>query len=89
MSDTPIALHTITQSDAAHVLHVLGTGEPGAMEPGSFTKKLIEATLLADPSNKERLARGFEGLVSAVRVYKELPDGLDRLRETALAGRPF
>lgn len=89
MNDRPIALHTITQKDAAHVLYVLSTGEAGAMEPGGFTKKLIEAALLADPSNKERLERGFEGIVSAVRAYKELPTGLDVLREIALAGRPF
>ena len=88
MSDRPIALHTITQRDAAHVLHVLGSGEVYAIEPGSFMKSLIETALLADDSNKERLERGFEGLVSAVRAYKELPKGLDVLRELALQ-RPF
>lgn len=89
MSDRPIALHTITQHDAAHVLYVLSTGEDAAMEPGGFTTKLIEAALSADQSNMERLERGFEGLISAVRAYKELPDGLTLLRKTAMAGTPF
>lgn len=89
MSNRTIALHTITAADAGHVLHVLADGTSGALEPGGFVKALIEAALLADDSNKERLERGFEGLVSAVRVYKELPNGIEMLRAIAAVGRPF
>lgn len=88
MSSRPIALHTITDRDAAHVLTVVGD-EGGGLRPGSFTEKLIEAALLADDSNRERLERGFEGLISAVRAYKELPTGLKILRELAAPPRPF
>lgn len=80
----PIATHTITMANAGHVLHV--TGYDGGLEPGGFTSKLIEAMLHADEGNLERLSRGFEGLVSAVRVYKELPSGVDILRDFAASG---
>lgn len=85
----PIALHTITQKDAAHVLWVMGYRKESSVEPGSFTAKLIEAMALADPSNLERLERGFEGLVSAVRAYKELPNGLALLTGLAQPATPF
>lgn len=84
----PIALHTITQADAQHVLWVLST--EGGVAPGSFTTKLIEAALIADTGNLERLERGFEGLISAVRAYKELPKGVAVLTDIATAGgKPF
>lgn len=83
----PIALHTITRRDAAHVLGALRM--EGGLAPGGFTEKLIEAALLADEYNLERLERGFEGLISAVRAYKELPTGTKTLRELAADGRPF
>lgn len=87
MTDTQIviALHTITQRDAAHVLNVMGL--PGGMQPGAFTSKLIEAMLVADVGNQERLARGFEGLMSAVAAYKHLPNGVKILQDIE-AGRP-
>jgi len=78
---TTIATHTITANNAAHVLHVVGY--EGGMEPGGFTTKLIEAALVADLGNLERLSRGFEGLIAAVQVYKTLPNGVDVLREIA------
>lgn len=76
----PIAVHTITQANAIHVLAVLGHG---GSDPGGFMTKLIEAALAADQHNLERLARGFEGVVSAVRLYKEVPGGLEQLRGIA------
>lgn len=77
----PIAVHTITQYDASSVLYVLRLD--GGVSPGSFTERLIETTLIADTGNKERLERGFEGLVSAVRVYKEVPEGTKILQAIA------
>lgn len=82
----PIALHNIGQHHAAAVLYILRL--EGGVPTGNFTEKLIEATLVADNSNKERLERGFEGLVGAVRVYKELPHGTEILQRIA-AGQPF
>lgn len=85
----PIALHTITQNDAAHVLWVMGDRRGMEMQPGGFREKLIEAAVVADSANIERLERGFEGLISAVRVYKELAAGTSMLRELAAGGKPF
>lgn len=84
---TTIATHTITARDAAHVLFV--TGYTGGVEPGAFMGKLIEAALHADEGNLERLSRGFEGVISAVRVYKNVPHGVDVLRDFASIGTPF
>ena len=88
-SRRPIATHTITQNDAAHVLWVMGDRQGMEMQPGSFRETLIEAAAIADQGNIERLERGFEGLISAVRVYKELPRGTELLRGTAAGGKPF
>jgi hypothetical protein len=44
---------------AAHVLWVEDYREPGVMEPGSFTLKLIQAWQKADTMNKLRLAQAF------------------------------
>lgn len=82
----PIAMHTITQANAAHVLYVMGL--EGGRKPGELPRKLIEAALSCDDYNMERLERGFEGLVSAVRMFHELPDGLEQLRRIAMPG-PF
>lgn len=83
----PIAVHTITRQDAAHVLGVMRM--EGGISPGGFVEKLIEAALVADEYNIERLERGFEGLISAVRAYKELPKGVNLLKELAESPRPF
>lgn len=80
-----VALHTITQRDAAHVLGVMGL--EGGTQPGTFTEKLIEAMLVADIGNQERLARGFEGLMSAVQAYKYVKGGVKMLQDIE-AGRP-
>jgi hypothetical protein len=86
MGTITIATHTITQSNAAHVLHVLRLD--GGMPCGSFVEKVIEATLIADAENQRRLSLGFEGLVAAVQVYKKLNSGTEILQQIA-AGQPF
>jgi hypothetical protein len=45
-SDNVIHLDRITQSNAAHVLWVVGI--EGGVQPGGFTEKLIEAMIVAD-----------------------------------------
>lgn len=83
---TVIATHTITQSDAAHVLFVLRLD--GGMNPGGFREQLIEAAIIADTENQRRLSLGFEGLIAAVQVYKKLTGGTEILQQIA-AGQPF
>jgi hypothetical protein len=89
-----IAVHTITQEDARNVVGFMGQAphptlsSQGAPERSSFREALIIAITAADEYNLDRLARGYEGLVSAVRVYRELPDGLAQLRLLGWPG-PF
>ena len=87
MTDTQItiAVHAVTQRDAAHVLWVMRL--EGGVQPGNFVEKLIEAAIVADIGNQERLSRGFEGLVAAVLMYRHLPDGVKRLQAIA-SGHP-
>jgi len=94
VSKAPIAIHTITQEDARNVIGYMGqapnsrnSGE-GAPERSSFREALLVAVLGADDYNQERLARGYEGLVSAVRVYRELDGGMQQLRLIGWPG-PF
>jgi hypothetical protein len=70
--------------DAHAVLFHFGARD--VMEPGSFTRALVEAIVRADPRNRGRLALGFPGHVAAVELYQGRTDGLDRLR--AIATRP-
>jgi hypothetical protein len=55
-------------------------------EPGSFSKALVTAALLADIGNRRKLRREFGGLISAVILYKEHADGFRMLYE--IAGLP-
>lgn len=63
---------------------VLGwAGLPGGLTPGGFTSRLIHAASTADSTNIERLRLGFPAMVTAVLLYKNDPDGIDKLRELA------
>ena len=86
MNDDTIHIDRITQRDAAHVLFVMGM--EGGVQPGGFTEKLIEAMIVADTGNLERLSRGFEGLTSAIHVYKRIDGGVHVLKDIA-SGIPF
>lgn len=81
MTSAVIKLHTISRSQAMHVLWVMGS--PDGMQPGGFIEKLIEAAIVADQNNLALLEQGFEGLVNAVRAWKTLPNGVDILRKIA------
>jgi hypothetical protein len=85
MTAAIIAVHTITQADARAVLGYMGqapgkNSREGAPTEDSMVEHLLSAAVLADDYNLERLARGYEGLVSAVRVHRELPNGVTFLR---------
>lgn len=81
----PIAVHTITQNDARAVLGYMGQApgrnpREGAPDEDSMMFHILAAATLADKWNLERLTRGYEGLVMAVRVYREIPDAVRTLR---------
>lgn len=94
MADDVIPVSTITQLDARKVLGYLGLApgaksNEGAPKEDSFAWHLVAAMMLADEWNLERLARGYEGLASAVRLYRDLPRaGVAQLREIGWPG-PF
>ena len=58
-------------------------GEPGGWEPGSFTKKLIEAAMLADTVNRALLGTVYPELVFVVTMYKDVEGGRDFLIKLA------
>ena len=73
----------IDRATAAHyVLYV--TGQPGSwIPPGGFYRRLIDAALHADGENLYRLSLGFPNVGWAVEMFKNNPDGLTLLKETA------
>jgi hypothetical protein len=85
-TEQTIYIDRVTQSNAAHVLWVMGM--EGGVQPGSFVEKLIEAMVVADTENLARLSQGFEGLTAALSVYKKLEGGVAILQGIA-AGRPY
>lgn len=67
----------ITTEIAAHVVwHFDGT----ALEPGTFTKHLINTIATADSSNRAKLAKGFPGHVAAVYFAQSVDGGIEYLR---------
>ncbi|MEU4511750.1 hypothetical protein AB0G05_19840 [Nonomuraea wenchangensis] len=85
-------LRQITPKAADHVLwHARGfdaatlTGK----EPGSFTKKLIDAIKAADPGNRHKLALGFPDYVAALNLL-DLPlhQYEENLARLAVIARP-
>jgi hypothetical protein len=85
-TEETIFIDRVTQSNAAHVLWVMGM--EGGVQPGSFVEKLIEAMVVADTGNLDRLSHEFEGLTSALSIYKRMEGGVKILQEIA-AGRPY
>lgn len=83
---TTIRIDRVTQRDAAHVLFVMGM--EGGVQPGGFTEKLIEAMVVADEGNLDRLSLGFEGLTAAISIYKRMNGGVAVLQQIA-AGIPY
>lgn len=69
----------ISTSDAQAVLWYFGA--EGGLEPGGFTGSLMRAIARADSANARRLRRGFPGLVTAVKMCQEDPNGLVRLQD--------
>jgi hypothetical protein len=77
----------MSPDDAAHVLWMLNAGMAPGKEPGGFTAALILAITRADPNNRALLALVYPGLVEAVGVYKEHPEGIEVLEAAAKGGR--
>jgi hypothetical protein len=73
----------MSPDDAAHVLWMLNAGMSPGKEPGGFTAALILAITRADPNNRVLLALVYPGLVEAVTLYKEHPEGIEMLEEAA------
>jgi len=57
-------------------------GHDKGLEPGEFTKSLIEALFQADSENFTRLALGFPDLALAVWLAKNTPTGTEDLATT-------
>lgn len=70
---------------AAHVLYAYGEG---GIQAGSFTQALIVAAQLADPENVARLAMGFPGYISAVRLAQNDFGGIAILKAIAAGEIP-
>lgn len=82
--DTVTAGTFIDSPTANHVLWVFGAG---GLEPGSFTRTLIDAICKADPTNRIRLTLGFPGHVAAVDLAQTSSTGITTLTAIAAAGR--
>lgn len=67
----------VSLEDAAHVLWNFNQG---GYEPGSFTRKLLDAWGSADYVNSARLAEAFPGLGAAIEISQR-PGGIERLKE--------
>lgn len=72
--------------DEKQAREFLGSMKEIDYEPGSFNDALVKAALLADVGNRRKLRREFGGLISAVILYKEHPEGFRMLYE--IAGLP-
>lgn len=55
-------------------------GHHGGIEPGEFTKKLLEAFALADHENQTTLRAAYPDLTWAVTAGQMLNDGIRRLQ---------
>lgn len=60
--------------------HVLWQYRSGGLEPGRFTRALMDAAGAADPRNRVRLAMGFPGYVAAVSLVQDSDVGIRILR---------
>lgn len=75
-------MEATTNADWAHPV-LWHYSSPGAMEPGSFRKALVEACVRADPINLARLSSGFPEVTAAVALAQGRADGIARLRRVA------
>lgn len=64
------------------VLHVMVAHDLGT-PPGPFLRDLILLLCHADEDNFRRLTRGFPDVATAVSLYKNVPDGIEILKERA------
>jgi uncharacterized protein (DUF2236 family) len=76
---------TIPPETARHVLWHYGRA--GAIQPGSFTQRLMEAFDAADIDNAGILADAYPELGAAMLAAKLDEDGIDRLKRIAEAGQ--
>lgn len=70
----------VTPREALHVIWRYGSG---GMEPGDFTKSLMDTIARADPENRMRLYLGFPGYVVAVDLAMNYTEGMALLRQRA------
>ncbi|RCG21948.1 hypothetical protein DQ384_36425 [Sphaerisporangium album] len=71
----------VTPTVAGHVLHHYGF--TGGMEPGAFTKHLIEALVRADRQHWLRLYTVYPAYAQAVHWAANTEDGTRRLQDLA------
>jgi len=72
----------ITLEAVRHVLWHLGDERYG-VQPGTFTKRLMSALVVADSENRELLAKSFPDLAAAFGLYRA--EGDEALRAIARA----
>lgn len=72
----------VSPTEASHVLWHFGE-TAGALEPGSFTTRLLAACTAADPINLRRLGLGFPGYAAAVALAQGSTQGIAVLRVIA------
>lgn len=68
---------------ARWVLFILDGDHERGTQPGGFTTQIIEAATHADEINLAKLSLGFPAVVTAVSMYKNVPDGVETLRRLA------
>jgi hypothetical protein len=73
----------ITPDVAAHVLWHFGPLNDGALEPGSFTVRLLAAIAAADHQNRGRLSLGFPGYTLAFSLAQDSDGGIELLSKIA------
>jgi hypothetical protein len=76
-------IESVTPEQAAHVLWFWSLPGREGLEPGSFTRSLLEAIVRADSDNRRRLWLGFPDYVHAMDVGQWYPGGIEALRERA------
>ncbi len=70
-----------TPEDCRNFLGALD--EPGGQEPGTFTRKLIDTMMHADPLNLSRLGFTYPAYSALVAIYKHRSSWRDAITERA------
>lgn len=75
--------HTIqTLPETTDLRAVLANfGDPAGVTAGSFTTRLIQTIVVADPKNLRSLAVGFPALVGAVLAIQRIDGAIGRMAE--------